>query len=284
MKLLDLWQLFTTERRVAISESTYERVYAQIALWLSQNPYQELDQIRQAAVWQLQQPTLKNALRVVQYMKTMSQWACSEGVGLLPKNSLAGLKLPKPPQKDEITVIPTSCMDDVIHELRACSRHGNRWDLLSIFLLQTGLRPAEAFGMQWCDIDSEHQRLRVHQNMTISHGLVGRTKTGKERWVPLNKEAMKVLKKLGTGEPDAFVFPYNRHTYMWAFRAAMQRLVDRGVIPKRYRPYDLRHTHISKLLEKGIPVTQAATWSGNSAQVCWQHYAATTEHYQMPVL
>lgn len=284
MNLTELWNAFSTERKVAISPTTHGRVYAQVAYWVAKNPYQDLDQLRQAAIWQLQQPTLKNALRVVQYLKSMVRWAAAEDVKLLPRNSLASLKMPKPPQQAEVVTIPIECMEDVMHELRLISTRGSRWDLVSEFILQTGLRTAEAFGLQWQDVDSESQRIRIHQNMTISHGLIGRTKTGKERTVPLNPAAVKVLKRLGRGEPADFVFPYNRNSYMWAFRTAMQRLHDRGLIPQRYRPYDLRHSNISALLEKGIPVTQCATWAGNSPEMCWKHYAGVTERYEMPVI
>jgi hypothetical protein len=31
-------------------------------------------------------------------------------------------------------------------------------------------------------------------------------------------------------------------------------------------------------------VTQAANWAGNTSEVIWKHYAATTAEYEMPVL
>jgi len=51
-----------------------------------------------------------------------------------------------------------------------------------------------------------------------------------------------------------------------------------------YRPYDLRHVAISRWLEAGIPVTQAAQWAGNTSEVIWKHYAGSTTEYEMPVL
>jgi len=52
----------------------------------------------------------------------------------------------------------------------------------------------------------------------------------------------------------------------------------------RYRPYDLRHVAISRWLEAGIPVAQAAQWAGNTSEVIWKHYAGNTTEYEMPVL
>jgi integrase len=120
--------------------------------------------------------------------------------------------------------------------------------------------------------------------MTLTHGLVPRTKTGRERWIPLNDKAVSVLRSIQKLHNEPFVFPWSRRTFMTSFRSAMEHLLARGVIKKRFRPYDLRHTHISALLERGIPVTQVASWAGNSAQIVWQHYAATTNTYEMPNL
>ena len=41
---------------------------------------------------------------------------------------------------------------------------------------------------------------------------------------------------------------------------------------------------ISRWLEAGIPVAQAAAWAGNTSEVIWKHYANVTQDYEMPVL
>ena len=56
------------------------------------------------------------------------------------------------------------------------------------------------------------------------------------------------------------------------------------VVTHLYRPYDLRHTSISRWIEAGIPVAQVASWAGNTADVIWRHYANTTQTYEIPVL
>jgi integrase len=68
------------------------------------------------------------------------------------------------------------------------------------------------------------------------------------------------------------------------FAKRMQQLHKAGLIKKSYRPYDLRHVAISRWLEAGIPVTQAANWAGNTSEVIWKHYAATTAEYEIPVI
>lgn len=284
MKLTDLWASFRLERSICLSPTSLTSDYQQVEQWLARCPVQDPKEGRAALLWVLQQSPPKSARRVAGYIKTLYRWACSEDIALLPKNPVATFKFPKPPQREEITVIPTDSVSVVLQALKSVSRTGARWDLVSDFMLQTGCRTAEAFGIQWSDIDWDAKRLRIHQNMTLTHGLLPRTKTGRERLVPLNDNALRVLEDVKQISNETQVFPWNRHTFMYSFRSAMEQLYKRGIIKKRFRPYDLRHTHISSLLERGIPVTQVATWAGNSAQMVWQHYAATTNTYEMPNL
>ena len=284
MTILELWQRFQLERSIALSPTSLTSDYNQVEHWLRRCPITDPADGRTALVWVLQQQPPKSARRVAGYIKTLYRWACSEDIALVAKNPVATFKFPKPQQREEITVIPTDVVASVLAALRHVSRSEARWDLVSDFMLQTGCRTAEAFGLQWADIDWDGKRCRIHQNMTLTHGLMPRTKTGRERWVPLNDKALRVLRCMQGLNNETQVFPWNRHSFMYSFRTAMQYLHDKGIIKKRFRPYDLRHTHISALLERGIPVTQVATWAGNSAQMVWQHYAATTSTYEMPEL
>jgi integrase len=68
------------------------------------------------------------------------------------------------------------------------------------------------------------------------------------------------------------------------FSPKVDQLHSAGLVKNKYRPYDLRHVAISRWLEAGIPVTQAAQWAGNTSEVIWKHYAGTTASYEMPEL
>jgi integrase len=57
-----------------------------------------------------------------------------------------------------------------------------------------------------------------------------------------------------------------------------------GLISHTYRPYDCRHTAISRWIEAGIPVPQVANWAGNTAEVIFKHYCNTTQEYEVPEL
>jgi integrase len=56
------------------------------------------------------------------------------------------------------------------------------------------------------------------------------------------------------------------------------------LISHLYRPYDCRHTAISRWIEAGIPVPQVANWAGNTSEIIFKHYCNTTKEYDMPEL
>jgi integrase len=122
----------------------------------------------------------------------------------------------------------------------------------------------------------------VHSNYTLTHGLKNSTKTNKKRQVPVNARCQEIFNSLP--QDDEFVFPYNRFAFQSFFYDRTKELHSAGLINNRYRPYDLRHTAISRWIEAGIPVAQAAKWAGNSSEVIWKHYVNVTKDYEMPVL
>jgi len=80
------------------------------------------------------------------------------------------------------------------------------------------------------------------------------------------------------------VFPWDRVAFQSYFRKKLKPLADVGILSHAYRPYDCRHTAISRWIEAGIPVPQVAAWAGNTAEVIFKHYCNTTQEYEMPEL
>lgn len=284
--LTDLWAAFTAERSLSI-EPTTAVTYRQVALWLERCPVKDPEQGRMALVWIMQQKPEKAALRVGQYIKTMYRWACAEDVALVARNPVASFKFPKAKRRVDIdiTVLPREAVDDVMAALRAASSRKAQWHLLAQFMLQTGMRTGEAFGIQWADVDLEARQVLVRGNFTITHGYLDRTKTGRNRLVPLNPIALAVLKerqRAADGEP--FVFPWNRNSFQTTFRSRMLKLRSQGVLDFLARPYTLRHTALSRWVEEGVPIQQVAKWAGNSSEMVWSHYAGCTTNYEMPTL
>ena len=156
----------------------------------------------------------------------------------------------------------------------------SNWSAYAEFMLQTAMRTGEVRAMKWADI--KENKVLVHSNFTLTHGHKNSTKTNRKRWVPLNNRCMEILNEIPNG--NSYVFPYNRYSYQSWFYDRMKESHAAGLISHRYRPYDLRHTAISRWIEEDIPVAQVARWAGNSAEVIWKHYCNVTQEYEMPVL
>jgi integrase len=279
--LQDAWSMFLSERSISLSPTSVCTDYAQVTKWLNRCPIRDLDQGRQVLLWVLQQQPAKAARRVTMFVRSMYRWAAGEDIALLPRNPVANFRMPKAPQKDhEITVIPRDEIPLVLIALEARHQAGVNWSTFAEFMLQTAMRTGEVRALSWDDIDDN--RVLVHCNYTLTHGHKASTKTNKQRWVPLNARA----KELIDAQPrdDRYIFPWNRYTFQSFFRDRVDELHSAGLVKGRYRPYDLRHVAISRWLEAGIPVAQAASWAGNTSEVIWKHYANTTQEYAMPVL
>lgn len=280
--LSEVWAMFLQERSIALCPTSLTSDYRQVTKWLARCPVQDFSQGRQVLIWLLnQQPTLA-ARRVCMYVRSMYRWACAEDVGLIASNPVANFRMPKAPQKNcEITVIPRHEISLVLAGLSAKIHHKTvDWSLFAEFMLQTAMRTGEVRAAKWKDI--KDGRLLVHSNYTLTHGLKNSTKTNKQRWVPLNQRALEILEQLS--KENEYIFPWNRLAFQSFFGQRMNEMHKAGLIEKRYRPYDLRHVAISRWLEAGIPVTQVAQWAGNTSEVIWKHYAATTTDYEVPVL
>jgi len=276
------WALFLQERSISLSPSSLVTDYAQVTKWLNRCPIQDLEQGRQVLIWVLQQQPVQASRRVTMFVRSMYRWAAAEDVAILPRNPVANFRVPKAPQKNhEVTIIARDEIPLVLIALEHKSHHrAINWSLFAEFMLQTAMRTGEVRALRWSDI--EEDRIRVHSNYTLTHGYKASTKTNKERWVPLNQRALEILDRLERN--NEYLFPWNRYAFQSFFRLKLDQLHSAGLVKGRYRPYDLRHVAISRWLEAGIPVAQAAKWAGNTSEVIWKHYAGSTKEYEMPLL
>jgi integrase len=282
MTLVELWDAFLAERSIALCPTSLTSDYKQVRKWLLRCPVQDIEQARQVMIWVLGQQPVLAARRVAMYVKSMFRWAAQEDIGHLPRNPLASFKMPKAPQKDEeIIVIPRNEIGIVLAALAAKQTYSSiDWSAYTEFMLQTAMRTGEVRAMCWDDI--QDGRVLVHRNYTLTHGLKESTKTNKKRWVPLNSKCKAILQNVP--REDRFVFPWNRLAFQSYFRKKLAPLHTAGLISHLYRPYDCRHTAISRWIEAGIPVPQVAAWAGNTSEVIFKHYCNTTQEYEIPEL
>jgi integrase len=152
---------------------------------------------------------------------------------------------------------------------------GSRWEALWTLLLSTGLRPGEALGLKWSDVEAD----RLH----VRRGLVRRkrewsfeqpkTRAGiRQVAIPpvvaralQSQRAAQARERLKAGEH------YEDHDLVFANQAGGP--LDWRVVAARhfrpllkkaelsgFRPYDLRHTHATLLLREGVNVKVVSRW------------------------
>lgn len=280
--LSQAWEMYLQERSISLAPTSLVTDYRQVTKWLARCPVQDLSQGRSVILWVLQQQPIKSSRRVCMFTRGMYKWAASEDVGLLSRNPVINFKMPKTPQSNhEVTVIPRDEIALVLIALEHKSHHrAINWSLFAEFMLQTAMRTGEVRALKWKDIDDG--RILVHSNYTLTHGLKNSTKTNKSRHVPLNDRVQGILAELP--KDNEYIFPWNRYAFQSHFRNKVDQLYNAGLVKARYRPYDLRHVAISRWLEAGIPVAQAARWAGNTSEVIWKFYANVTMNYEVPIL
>ena len=280
---MSTWDQFVAERSISLSATSLTSDYRQTQKWLSRCPHQDFEtEGRLILTWVLQQQPVQSARRVAMYLKALYRWASQEDIALIGRNPIMTFRMPKAPQKDEeIVVIPRNEIGLVMIALEAKQTYRTvNWATYAEFMLQTAMRTGEVRALTWNDIKDD--KILVHKNFTLTHGLKNSTKTNKKRWVPLNTKCKEILETLDQNEE--YLFPWDRSSFQSYFRKKMDRLRSADLITHVYRPYDLRHTAISRWIEAGIPVAQVASWAGNTADVIWRHYANTTQTYEIPVL
>ena len=277
--LFGAWEQFQAERSITLCPTSLASDYRAVAKMLRRCPEQDFAKGRLIMGWVLSQQPPKTARRVAMYLKSLYRWAANEDVGLIERNPLTSYRMPKAPQSDEdVIVIGRSEMPIVLLALWRDERIN--WSLYAEWMLQTAMRTGEVRALRWSDI--RDNKILVHQNYTLTHGLKKSTKTNRQRWVPLNSRCQEILSELE--QSSEYIFPWNRYAFQSFFYERMKQAAGAGVISRRYRPYDLRHTAISRFIEAGIPVAQVASWCGNSSEVIWKHYAGVSQEYTLPVL
>jgi integrase len=280
--LLETWEAFKAERSITVCPTSMGTDYRQVTNWLKRSPIRDLTQARQICIWVLQQKPAPSARKVCMYIKSMCKWAASEDIQILERNPVSNFRMPKQGQRAaEITIIPRTEIPIILAALSHKHHHRSLdWSLFAEVMLQTAMRTGEVRALRWQDI--KDQRILVHANYTLTHGYKNTTKTNKPRWVPINERVQEIFDSLP--RTSEFIFPWNRLAFQSFFDDRMREMHAAGLISEIYRPYDFRHVAISRWIEDGIPVMQAAKWAGNTSEVIWKHYANTTTDYRMPVL
>lgn len=150
-----------------------------------------------------------------------------------------------------------------------------------LFGIDTGLRKAEQFGVEWRDMDFKKHRIRVRKELA---------KTGKERYVPMVLRVRALLKEMhaernlkcpyvfATNRGDRYseTSPYYYEALQTAVRRANKARKAKGLPEMEHVEWhDLRRTCGCRLLQdRKFSMEEVSKWLGHSSiKVTEQHYA-----------
>jgi integrase len=166
------------------------------------------------------------------------------------------LRIPR--LREEQKVLATLTPDDIKRLIQFCPKGRNlkRALTLTLLLLDTGLRFAEALNLSWEKIDMDNMVLTVHG------------KGGKHRIVPFSFECRKVLYRWKQQSKSDLVFPTRSGV------VSSQRNVGRdvkllgeraGIAGVRFSPHTFRHTFAVSYLRAGGNVLYLQRILGHSS-------------------
>jgi integrase len=140
----------------------------------------------------------------------------------------------------------------------ALPRFGDHLTPAVLLSMNTGMRLGELLALRWAAVDFTGRQVTVE----------GATeKTGQTRHVPLNTEALDVLKAWKKQAPDPErVFPID------GLRKAWVAVLERAKISS-FRWHDLRHHFASRLVQSGVPINTVRELLGHASLAMTLRYA-----------
>ena len=141
-----------------------------------------------------------------------------------------------------------------------------------IFLAGTGVRPEEAFGAEWPDLDLERRVFTVRRGFAKGRlKQYGKT-TGSRRAVPLRARVVEALQRLPRRRGIVFPAPEGGRIEInnWRNRLWTPSLAAAGIEHRRI--YDLRHTYATWSLAAGVDIFTLARRMGTSVKMIDQTY------------
>ena len=235
--------------------------------------------------------------RTLQYNRMILRQMLDQAVAwdLIPKNPAANLVIPKQTRKEMSTLTPLQAKQLIQTAVEKQPQFVALW----VLLLTTGLRPSEALGLKWGDLqqdeDGQPFLSLVRSLVRVSTGKyeVGDLKTDQSRRrVSLDPYTLDFLQRHRRRQAAAALQAgpgYDRQDWIFAntlghfwdlskVRKAWKRALKNCGAPKDIRLYDTRHTHASLLLSRGVhPKTVAGRLGHSSTNLTLNTYSHVLE-------
>lgn len=141
-----------------------------------------------------------------------------------------------------------------IEPLPAITDYSDHLTPLVLVALNTGLRRGELFGLTWENVNLDAKRLTV---------AAGTAKSRRARHIPLNLEAVEVLRALKPRKAAGLVFPGEGGGRLTNVNKSWAGIVTAAELDD-FRFHDLRHTFASKLVMRGVDLNTVRELLGHS--------------------
>ncbi|MBE2228227.1 MAG: site-specific integrase [Ignavibacteria bacterium] len=194
-------------------------------------------------------PTVNTYIRIIK-----ASWNIAIKFGLTEKNTARDFKKIKEDQTEKRTF-----SEEEFFKLLAVVDNPVMTKI-SLFGYYTGARLGEIINLQWNDIDL------TNRVITIRNKTGFRTKTGKIRRIPIADKLYDVIKDMKIEENAEYLFKrvsgekFSKEYATNAFR----RYVKKAKLPTYLHFHSLRHTAITRMITKGVPVAVVQRVAGHA--------------------
>ncbi len=198
-------------------------------------------------------------------VKAILNWSVARRPQLIPLNPIRDYKIPK---KDDAIISPPT-PNETARILKNAPPHLKRAIILSYYI---GLRPGavELLSLTWDRIEWNTGNILI----------ISAKKGGPEkRVVPIHKDFLSKLEEWFKKDKKTFrrekglipIVHYRKHAIK-SFKTAWKNTLKDAEIVRRLRPYDLRHSFVTKALEEGADIKALSEIVGSRPETIMRHY------------
>jgi integrase len=145
------------------------------------------------------------------FTHAMKEWRL--GLTFNPCSLVAKPRKPRPRTQRVSVAEREQIISELGWDAKSEPKDSSQWSAFAFYVaLETAMRKGEILSLRWRDIDFEKRHAHLHL-----------TKNGDERFVPLSKVAMKLLRIVSDPSPNAAVVPVRAGNLDNLFREARQR-------------------------------------------------------------
>lgn len=186
---------------------------------------------------------------------------CFNWINSNPCNTIKKVSIPQKERlcfdETELALIVNNCKSDLMKSIIK-------------FALHTGCRLNEILNVQWKDIDFEDRIINIRNKEDF------KTKTGKQRQIPISDELFQYLNKMiDSKSDDNILILINPDKYIFSLRYGAKMRIDcvskefKKILrkinyPEKFHFHCLRHTFITKLIKSGVNINYVKEIAGHS--------------------